>query len=80
VRTPKFAGTRRGVPDPAQRRRSWLPQRSTELVLGVLMVTCFLVAMVRPHTLIGAPFLLLFASGWLGVGVPGFRQAWEAPT
>jgi hypothetical protein len=35
------------------------------------------VAVLHPHTIIGAPFLLLFASGYLGVGLPRFRRAWE---
>ncbi|MHC4414554.1 MAG: cellulose synthase family protein [Planctomycetota bacterium] len=78
VRTPKYAGATRSAEDPllALRRRLF-PAGSIEIVLGVIMTLCFLAAFLRPHTLVGAPFLLLFACGYLGIGLPSFRQARE---
>ena len=78
VRTPKYNGARDSTADPLLGRRSkLLPAGTAELLLGLLMTLCFAAAFVRPHTLIGAPFLLLFATGYLGVGLRGFRRAWE---
>jgi cellulose synthase/poly-beta-1,6-N-acetylglucosamine synthase-like glycosyltransferase len=78
LRTPKYAGALDSAADPLLTRR---PRRlgpgSIELALGLLMVVCSVVAVLRPHTIIGVPFLLLFASGYLGVGLPRFRRAWE---
>ncbi len=74
VRTPKFAGSRRGLHEPAAKGRR---RGGAELALGALMAACFVVAVLRPHTLIGAPFMLLFACGYLGLGIPGCRRAWE---
>ena len=53
------------------------PAGTTELILGLFMAVCFAAAIFRPHTLIGAPFLLLFAVGYLGIGLPRLRQSWE---
>ncbi|NIM33362.1 MAG: glycosyl transferase family 2, partial [Pseudomonas stutzeri] len=64
VRTPKYNGNRDSTVDPLLRRRIRpLPLGTTELILGLLMLACFVAAFTRPHTLVGAPFLLLFASG-----------------
>jgi hypothetical protein len=79
LRTPKYAGGRESEDDPLLRRsRRSLPPGMLELALGLLMTACFVTAFVRPHTVIGAPFLLLFAAGYLGIGVPAFRRAWES--
>jgi cellulose synthase/poly-beta-1,6-N-acetylglucosamine synthase-like glycosyltransferase len=80
VRTPKFAGARQSAADPVLKRPSRLPPGSAELLLGLLMSLCLAAALLRPHTIIGAPFLLLFASGYLGVGLPRLRRAWERRT
>jgi hypothetical protein len=78
VRTPKYNGALDSAADPLlTRRRRTLPPGATELLLGLLMVLCCVVAVARPHTIIGAPFLLLFASGYLGIGLPRLRRAWE---
>jgi hypothetical protein len=71
VRTPKFNGASSADADPVllrQPRR--LPPGVIEVGLGLAMLACFAVAFARPHTIIGAPFLLLFAVGYLLVGVP----------
>jgi cellulose synthase/poly-beta-1,6-N-acetylglucosamine synthase-like glycosyltransferase len=78
VRTPKYAGAPDSASDPLLvRGRRRLPPGSIELLLGLLMVLCCVVAVLRPHTIIGVPFLLLFASGYLGIGLPRLRRAWE---
>jgi cellulose synthase/poly-beta-1,6-N-acetylglucosamine synthase-like glycosyltransferase len=78
VRTPKYAGGLESTADPLLgRRRRRLAPGTAELLLGLLMVLSFAAAIVRPHTIIGAPFLLLFASGYLGIGLPHWRRAWE---
>ena len=38
--------------------------------LGGLMVACLVPSVMHPATLVGAPFVALFAAGYLGVGVP----------
>ncbi len=76
LRTPKYNGRRRSAADPLLRRHA-LPPGLPELALGLLMALCFALALARPHTVVGAPFLALFASGYLGVGVQGLRKAWE---
>jgi cellulose synthase/poly-beta-1,6-N-acetylglucosamine synthase-like glycosyltransferase len=77
VRTPKFAGARQSAADPLLQRRGRLPEGAPELLLGLLMVLCLAAALLRPNAIIGVPFLLLFATGYLGVGLPRFRRAWE---
>ncbi len=79
VRTPKYNGARESAADPLLGgRRRVLPEGATELVLGGLMVLCLAAAFIRPQTVLGVPFLMLFAAGYLGIGLPGFRRAWEA--
>jgi cellulose synthase/poly-beta-1,6-N-acetylglucosamine synthase-like glycosyltransferase/Leucine-rich repeat (LRR) protein len=70
VRTPKIGS--RGVSDPgrpASRRRLRLPGGLLELVMGGVLFACVALCFLRPFTLIGAPFLLLFALGYMGVGL-----------
>ena len=77
LRTPKYNGAASSAPDPLLRRRRWAPLGAMELVLGSVMLVCLVAALVQPETLIGAPFVLLFACGYLGIGLPGFRRSWE---
>ena len=77
LRTPKYNGNVSSASDPLLRRRRWVPTGATELVLGTVMLLCFVVTLWHPQTLIGAPFILLFAWGYLGVGLPRFRRMWE---
>ncbi len=76
LRTPKYNGRTTSAVDPLLRRRR-LPAGTAELTLGILMSVCFAAAIFQPHTLIGAPFLLLFAVGYLGIGLPRLRRSWE---
>jgi len=76
LRTPKYNGAAASAADPLLRRRR-LPAETAEFALGILMAACFAAAILRPHTIIGAPFLLLFAVGYLGIGLPRLRRSWE---
>jgi cellulose synthase/poly-beta-1,6-N-acetylglucosamine synthase-like glycosyltransferase/Leucine-rich repeat (LRR) protein len=68
VRTPKFGGRRDVDPDATSRRRWRLPAGSVELTIAGVLLACLALSFVRPFGLIGAPFLLLFAAGYAGVG------------
>ncbi|MEX2119042.1 MAG: glycosyltransferase [Pirellulales bacterium] len=69
VRTPKFGGRADCDPDPAVSRRPWrIAGGLVELALAGVLLACLVLSFLRPYTLIGAPFLLLFALGYLGVG------------
>ncbi len=77
VRTPKYDHGERSATDPAvaaARRRWRVPQGVPELVLGLLMLLGAVVASLQPVSLVGVPFLLLFAWGFLLIGVP---LTWE---
>lgn len=70
VRTPKRGGRRRS----GYAAGSGWPDAVSKLVLGALMVAATAAAAVQGFW--GSiPFLLLFASGWLGLGVGGLRGA-----
>ncbi|NNF43972.1 MAG: glycosyltransferase [Phycisphaerales bacterium] len=73
VRTPKFAGGMRSDLDPAARRRRRLPRGLIELTLGVVMLAGVALSATRPFTLVGLPFLVLFAVGYLLVALPQLR-------
>ena len=70
VRTPKFGA--RGDCDPdhkPSRFRLRFPSGLVELLMGGFWWRVSRLAFLRPYTLIGAPFLLLFALGYAGVGL-----------
>jgi cellulose synthase/poly-beta-1,6-N-acetylglucosamine synthase-like glycosyltransferase len=70
VRTPKFNRATRSTVDPAARgRRAIIPAGVVELLLGGLMIGGFVATFVTPNGLIGAPFIALFAIGFLVVGL-----------
>jgi hypothetical protein len=69
VRTPKFGGRRDcDLELSVSRRRLRLPVGLVELVMAGVLMACLVLSFLRPFTLIGAPFLLLFALGYAGVG------------
>jgi len=75
VRTPKFAGDLVSEPDPAAApRRRRLPAGMVETALGVVMLACFVIATMRSFSLVAAPFILLFAAGFLAVGIASWRD------
>jgi cellulose synthase/poly-beta-1,6-N-acetylglucosamine synthase-like glycosyltransferase/Leucine-rich repeat (LRR) protein len=70
VRTPKFGARGDCDPDAAtSRSRFWFPAGMFELLMAGILTACFVLSFLRPFTLIGAPFLLLFALGYSGVGL-----------
>jgi hypothetical protein len=70
VRTPKFGARGDCAPDPTPShwRLRW-PGGLTELLIAGVLYACVVLCFLRPFTLIGAPFLLLFALGYSGVGL-----------
>jgi hypothetical protein len=75
VRTPKFAGAETSDPDPLVRRGRRLPPGAIEVAMGSLMVACGLLTFTEPFTLVGLPFIALFAAGYLGIGIPQMLAA-----
>ena len=69
VRTPKFGGRSDSEEDPdARRGLLGLPAGSVELLISGVLFACLFLGLSNDFALIGAPFLLLFASGFLWVG------------
>ncbi|MGH7137537.1 MAG: glycosyltransferase, partial [Pirellulales bacterium] len=69
MRTPKFGARGDCDPDQATRRHGRSPGGLLELSLAGVLFACLALCCLRPFTLIGAPFLLLFALGYSGVGL-----------
>jgi len=80
VRTPKFAGAEASDSDPILRkqRRRGLPAGTIELCLATLMILCIALSFGRPFVMIGVPFLILFAIGYIAIGLPSLRHAWTS--
>lgn len=76
VRTPKFGGRSDSEADPAA-HRGWLrpPVGSVELIISGLLLACLLLSLSSDFALIGGPFLLLFAAGFLWVGGARFVES-----
>lgn len=72
VRTPKYAGQRKGSLDPAGRGRRMitrlLPSGVFEAGLGILLLAGGVLSLATSQSLVSLPFLLLFAVGYLWVG------------
>lgn len=78
VRTPKFGGRVECMPKPSGSTRRWaIPTGLIELILGGVLVGCLVLSFLRPYTLIGAPFLFLFALGYAGIGWLGLRERFD---
>jgi cellulose synthase/poly-beta-1,6-N-acetylglucosamine synthase-like glycosyltransferase len=75
VRTPKAGGSAElpGPVDPPAERGRRVPPGAIELGMGIVMLVCIGLAMTQPFTLVGVPFLALFASGYLAIGFPFLR-------
>jgi len=81
VRTPKFGA--RGDCDPDQMSSRWrwrllFPAGLVELLMAGVLYACLVLCFLRPFTLIGAPFLLLFALGYTGVGLSRLLDQYAA--
>jgi hypothetical protein len=70
VRTPKYAGEADSAPDPSVARRRLLPPGIVEFGLGLVMIACGALTFTEPFTLVGLPFIALFGTGYLAVGIP----------
>ena len=76
VRTPKFGGRSDSEADPdARRGLLGPPVGSVELMISGVLFACLLLGLSNDFALIGAPFLLLFAAGFLWVGGARFVEA-----
>lgn len=74
VRTPKYNGDTESEVDPVvKRQRRLIPNGVIEIALGTLMVVSIVLAFAKPHTIVAVPFLLLFAAGYLAIGIPALR-------
>ncbi len=82
IRTPKFNGAKVSAMDPAlesrpRRKVGFLPRfipGMWEVGLGLGLFVCIAGTMLQPATLVGTPFLVLFAAGFLAIGVPRLRE------
>ena len=80
VRTPKFNGAAHADHDPALlARRRRLPRGLLELAIGLALLACLVIAVSRPWSLVGLPFIALFAAGYLFVGIPQLRSSLPTP-
>jgi cellulose synthase/poly-beta-1,6-N-acetylglucosamine synthase-like glycosyltransferase len=80
VRTPKYNGDRVSEVDPVLRKHKRLiPNGVLEVLLGVTMVISLALALLKPHTIVAIPFLMLFAVGYLAIGIPALRATLAKP-
>jgi cellulose synthase/poly-beta-1,6-N-acetylglucosamine synthase-like glycosyltransferase/Leucine-rich repeat (LRR) protein len=76
VRTPKFGGRSDSEADPdARRGLHGPPVGSVELMISGVLFACLFLGLSNDFALIGAPFLLLFAVGFLWVGGARFVES-----
>ena len=81
VRTPKFGGRSDSKADPdARRGLHGLPVGSVELMISGVLLACFFLGLSDDFALIGSPFLLLFAAGFLWVGGARFVESGRRAT
>ncbi len=84
VRTPKYGadGVHRAAPrhdtaaaaGPKRRRFDVIPY--IELALGIYLGTCAVAGAIDTHSMMGAPFLMLFSVGFFYVSLLSFHAAW----
>jgi cellulose synthase/poly-beta-1,6-N-acetylglucosamine synthase-like glycosyltransferase len=74
VRTPKFGDGGRSAAASSARTKRGVPIGAIELLLGLLMIACIALTFTQPFTLVGLPFILLFACGYLVIGLPPLRR------
>ena len=82
VRTPKYSTATRASEDSAPRRRirsarAWMPL--LEIALGAYMLACAVMSLEHPRTIASIPFLLIFAAGYLYIGIGGALEARATP-
>jgi len=81
IRTPKFADSKtnrrsKGILDPLAhgRWRKITPPGLFETVIGFLLLACIVFSAITDGTMMSIPFLLLFAAGYLWVGLGSLRD------
>lgn len=77
VRTPKYNGESSSAVDPlSQTKSKWpaMPPGIIEIALGLLMVMCIMLSITSTYSIVGIPFLLLFAVGYLFVGISSLSE------
>ena len=80
VRTPKYNGDTESETDPiVHQRKRRLPNGVIETILGALMLACVVLSLIEPHTLVATPFLILFAGGYLTIGLASLRDGMRKP-
>ena len=78
VRTPKFGGRTDFDVDPSTQRRQGagrFPPGLVELGVAGLLISSLILSVRAPFALIGAPFLILFATGFFWVGTARLLEA-----
>ncbi len=82
VRTPKYNtcagspdGSGRGTVIPTPSIKSWMI--ALEIGMGLYMLECVWLAVRSEGTILSLPFLLLFAGGYLYVGLGGLKSLWQ---
>ena len=80
IRTPKYNGDRESEVDPVvKRKKRLIPNGVIETMLGVVMLISLALAFLKPHTIVAIPFLILFAAGYLAIGIPALRASMAKP-
>jgi cellulose synthase/poly-beta-1,6-N-acetylglucosamine synthase-like glycosyltransferase len=80
VRTPKYNGERDSEVDPVvKKHKRLIPNGVLEVLLGVAMLISLACTFTQPHTIVAIPFLVLFAVGYLAIGIPALRAALAKP-
>jgi hypothetical protein len=83
IRTPKAGDGHRTAPDPARSSRR-IPDGTIELAIAIGLVPIIVLCVGGGATIIGVPFLVLFAIGFLGVGTAALhhqdRESADAPS
>jgi cellulose synthase/poly-beta-1,6-N-acetylglucosamine synthase-like glycosyltransferase len=79
-RTPKDTGERDSEVDPVVRKhKRMIPNGLLEVLLGITMIVSLALAVLKPHTIVAIPFLMLFACGYLAIGIPALRSSLSKP-
>ena len=75
VRTRKTGDGGTAVRDPGLLRKTLLPSGWIELLMAALMFPAIMIAVGTTFTIVGAPFLFMFATGFLAVGAGRLRES-----
>jgi hypothetical protein len=62
-----------------KKHKRLIPNGVLEVLLGVAMLISLACTFTQPHTIVAVPFLVLFAVGYLAIGIPALRAALAKP-